>query len=126
MARVHLSAGHDVVVPQFLSRLDFVLELEQLARDSGVPFVEVVLVSSAEDVRERFGHRTASSHLTAHADAAALLARSGGPAALGDMYDQLLEVVAARPRTTLITTYSGQVDRAYADVHAGIEAGIGT
>ena len=31
MIRTHLSAGHDVVVPQFLARVDFIEELERIA-----------------------------------------------------------------------------------------------
>jgi len=120
MARVHLAAGHDVVVPQFLGRLEFVLELEQLAGQLGVPFVEVALVSDAQEVRERFARRTAAADRPAHRDADALLARSGGPEALGEMSDRLLAVIAARPRTTVITSYPGQVDRAYEELLAVI------
>lgn len=55
-----------MVVPQFLGRLDFVGELERLATETAVPFVEVVLLSSAQDVTERFLRRTAESDLMAH------------------------------------------------------------
>ena len=41
MALTHLQAGHDVVVCQFLGRLEFVEVLDQLAAATGVPFVEV-------------------------------------------------------------------------------------
>jgi hypothetical protein len=38
-ARVHLAAGHDVVIPQFLGRADFLEQLENLARESGGRFL---------------------------------------------------------------------------------------
>lgn len=41
MARTHLQAGHDVLVGQFLGRLEFVEVLDQLAATTRVPFVEV-------------------------------------------------------------------------------------
>jgi hypothetical protein len=46
MARVQLTAGRDVWVPQFLGRLDFVFELEDLCDKIGAVFVEVVLLSN--------------------------------------------------------------------------------
>ena len=42
MARVVLGEGRDVVVPQFLGRAEFIGELEALAAELGVEFVEVV------------------------------------------------------------------------------------
>jgi predicted kinase len=41
MARTHLAAGHDVFVPQFLGRVDFITELERLADQCDVRFVEI-------------------------------------------------------------------------------------
>jgi predicted kinase len=35
MARVHLDGGHDVVVPQFLGRLNFIEQLEGVAARTG-------------------------------------------------------------------------------------------
>lgn len=125
MAREHLRSGHDVVVPQFLGRLEFILSLERLATETAVAFVEVALLSSAQEVEERFRRRTAESDLQAHRDAAALLARGGGTRALADMCDALLAVVAARPRTIALATRVGDLDQAYADLLAAIEARTG-
>lgn len=59
MARVQLTAGRDVLVPQFLGRLDFVLELEHLAGQVGADFVELALLSSPQDAADRFVRRSA-------------------------------------------------------------------
>lgn len=40
MAREHLHSQHDVIVPQFLGRLEFVLALQQLIDDISARFVE--------------------------------------------------------------------------------------
>ena len=58
MARTHLQAGHDVLVCQFLGRLEFVDVLDQLAAVTGVPFVEVALVTRVDEAAERFLRRS--------------------------------------------------------------------
>ncbi|WP_265522105.1 AAA family ATPase [Oerskovia flava] len=125
VVRGHLRAGHDVIVPQFLGRPDFVLRLAEVADEVGAPFVEVALLADAHDVRARFASRTAPGvvqpHPT-HLDAAALLERSGGLEALGSMQAGLLDVVASRPATRTIDVVEGEVERAYAALVDHVEA----
>jgi predicted kinase len=120
MARVQLAAGRDVLVPQFLGRLDFVLELEHLCGQVGADFVELVLLSSPQDVVDRFMRRSRDSVTAAHRDAQALLERSGGVDELFAGYDRLLEVVASRPRTRTLMTVDGELEQAYRDLLAQI------
>jgi predicted kinase len=121
MARVQLSVGRDVLVPQFLGKLDFVLELERLCGQVGAEFVELVLLSSPQDTADRFARRSRHPETSAHYDAQALLDRSGGAGELLAMYDRLLEVVASRPRTVTVTITNGEVERAYRDLVAQID-----
>jgi hypothetical protein len=116
MARVQLTTGRDVLVPQFLGRVDFVLELEALCRQIDADFVEVALLSSAHDVVRRFARRARRPETAAHRDASALLERSGGVGELPAMYDRLLEVVASRPRTLTVMTTDGEIEQAYRDL----------
>lgn len=116
MARVHLQSDHDVVVPQFLGRLEFVDTLQLLCHETGAEFIEVALLSSAHDAATRFARRSAESDSAEHRDAAELLERTGGVGTLPDMYRRLVQVVAARPHTRTITTVEGQIDQAYADL----------
>lgn len=46
MAEAHLASGHDVIIPQYLGRPQFIEELEQLAATLAVPFHEIVLLDS--------------------------------------------------------------------------------
>ena len=114
MARTHLGAGHDVVVPQFLGRVEFVETLEQLCAECDAEFVELALVSDAAEVRRRFARRSADPQSDRHVEAAALLDLSGGLDALPSMCDQLLAVVAQRPRTRTIVVVDGEHDATYA------------
>ncbi|MDP9416917.1 MAG: AAA family ATPase [Actinomycetota bacterium] len=121
MARVQLADGRDVLVPQFLGRVDFVLELERLCGEVAAEFVELVLLSSAEEAVARFVRRSEGSATAAHRDAQALLERLGGVEQLAGMYERLLDVVAKRPATCPITTIDGQVERAYRDLVAALD-----
>ncbi|RSD22106.1 ATP-binding protein [Amycolatopsis eburnea] len=56
-ARTHLTAGHDVVVPQLLVRPGFAERLEALARETGAEFHEFVLLPGRDVARRRFEAR---------------------------------------------------------------------
>lgn len=122
MARVQVTAGRDVLVPQFLGRFDFLLELEHLAREVGADFVEVALLSSPEDAVDRFVRRSARPESSVHRDAQALLERSGGRGELLRMYDDLLEVVASRPHTITVRSIDGRIEQAYRDLLTHLDA----
>jgi predicted kinase len=104
-ARTHLSAGHDVVVPQFLGRVEFILDLAGLAAAVGVPFVEVILLDSKENVRRRFFERNDPVKYT---DAASL----------STMYDRLLDLASTRPRARIV--HAGTPDETYAALLAAL------
>lgn len=115
MARTHLRAGRDVIVPQFLGRVRFVHSLAELCDDIGAEFVEIVLVSSPDEAVSRFVRRSATSMEPGDRDAATQVERDGGAdAQIRAMYRQLLEVVDARPASRILTTVDGDVDATYA------------
>ncbi|MFD1722307.1 AAA family ATPase [Amnibacterium endophyticum] len=58
---VHLGAGHDVIVPQYLRRADFLDELADAAHRAGARFVECALVVDAAVAAERLRSRAAGS-----------------------------------------------------------------
>ena len=59
-AGVHLRAGYDVIVPQYLGRVAFIEQLEQVATETGVPFREAVLMTTREEAVRRFEIQGAS------------------------------------------------------------------
>ncbi len=56
-AREQLSAGHDVVVGQYLAQTAFIEQLEGLATELGASFVEIVLELDAADLARRLSDR---------------------------------------------------------------------
>ncbi|WIY03616.1 ATP-binding protein [Amycolatopsis mongoliensis] len=98
-ARTHLTAGHDVVVPQLLARPGFAERLEALAAETGASFHEIVLLPGREEVRRRFAARGSSE-----VETAAPLTEEDLAAA----YDRVAEYAATRPRASILrgeTTY---------------------
>lgn len=120
MARTHLQAGYDVVVPQYLGRLPFVEALQRVADQVGVEFAELALVSDRDDVVSRFERRSTHSLDPAHREAAELQRRAGGRAELAATHDAVLAVVAARPATRVVTSSDGRIDETYAGLLAAL------
>ncbi len=125
MARTHLDAGYDVVVPQYLGRLEFIEALQQLADQVGVMFTELALVTGRDEVVRRFERRSATSDDPAHREAAELQRRAGGRDQLAAAHAMVLAVVAARPATCLITSTDGDIDGAYAQLLPPFAADLG-
>jgi predicted kinase len=101
-ARVHLNEGHDVIVPQMLARPEFIAQLEDLAREVAVNFVEVVLLDTRENCLRRYTER---GDLQTPRDQ------------LEAMYDRLVALVPTRPGATVIPV-RGDAAQTYGDVMA--------
>jgi predicted kinase len=57
LARAHLGAGYDVIVPQYLGRREFVERLRVVAEAADARFLEVTLSDDADTIVERFRDR---------------------------------------------------------------------
>jgi predicted kinase len=75
-ARAHLTAGHDVIVPQLLARPDFLDQAAALATSTGASFHEIVLMDTRENALRRWSLRSAT------AAPVAVVAAAAAPAAV--------------------------------------------
>jgi predicted kinase len=103
-AGVHLRAGHDVVVPQYLGRATFIEQLEQVATETGGPFHEVVLMTTRDEAVRRFEQRTRAATEPTHVEAWQMSDAEGGLDGVGAMYDRLLALLEQRPRAVIVET----------------------
>lgn len=122
MATAHLTAGHDVVVPQLLARDGFVRELEAVAAGTGARFVEIALIVDREDAVRSFERRRAAPENQQHRDAAELVERSGGIDAVGEMHDRLMLFLDGRPSVRRVPVTYGDIGTTLQLVEAAIAA----
>lgn len=94
MARAHLEAGYDVVVPQLVARLDQLERFEAAAEDAGAEMVHVVLHGGVVEARVP---DDAVEHLVDYAHG-------------------LADVLEQRPGTHRLVTRHGDVASAYLDL----------
>ena len=116
MARTHLEAGHDVVIPQFLGRPEFIEQLELLAASVEARFIEVALVVDRQRALDAFAERRAAPHGQAHLDAAALVDRSGSDDPVGEMWDRYSRLLATRSAAHRVVVRRGDIDGTVDDI----------
>jgi predicted kinase len=97
MARAHLEAGRDVIVPQLLTRRAFVGELRQTAERAGATFHEFALLDSRDAVLDRLEQRDEPAGAFS---ARALMEKQGN--APGDAYDAFVAALRDRPGAVVI------------------------
>ena len=119
-ARTHIEHGYDVVIPQLVGQVGFLQQIEEVAEAVGADFREIVLLDTRENTLRRFEERTRAAAEAAHVDAAQAIADD--PDAVGRYFDILEAVLPQRPRAVVIATKTGHIGRAYADLHAALEA----
>jgi predicted kinase len=113
MAATHLGAGHDVIVPQLLTRREFVDALRDTAERAGATFVELTLMDDRDAVLARAEARREPD---GGFSARALAARQGH--SLGDANDAFAEALRERPDADVID--AGSADGAYAALIAAL------
>ena len=114
MAITHLRGGYDVIVPQLLTRREFVERLRDVANAEGAVFHEITLLDDRDAVLERALQRDESNGFSARA----LAAQQGG--SLEQAYAAFVEALGARPDAVVIDASS--MDGAYAAFVAHIGA----
>jgi predicted kinase len=114
-ARTHLSAGHDVVVPQFVERRGFIGDLRAVAEDAGADFALLALVSSPEEAASRFQERVGSTDPN-HLDAVHLQAAPGARS-VEDMYAGMLDLLATYDDVRYVESVPGDIDGTYEELY---------
>jgi NAD(P)-dependent dehydrogenase (short-subunit alcohol dehydrogenase family)/predicted kinase len=121
MARVHLTAGHDVVVPQYVARPAFIDEMAATAAAARAAFHEVYLTDGKAAAIARFHARAEDAALAQHH--AEAVRNAGGEDGLAAMFDRVESTRALRTGAITVKTLAGDVDQAYRDFLSAVESG---
>ena len=113
LASAHLREGRDVVLPQYLGRLEEIEGFASTASVAGSDFVEVMLTDSRAGAVARFARRGADGTDPWHDEVRAVVAAQGGEEHLGWMHDRLQEMLAARPSYVVVDSVEGEPEAAY-------------
>lgn len=106
-ARAHLEDHHDVVVPQFLGRDEFINELEACTSATESQFIEVLLTLDRNVARDAFLERRRTSTDPIHVDAAALVPAGQEDEVLAEMAERLEQLYRDRPQAMRVPVMRG-------------------
>ena len=115
MAEAHLRAGHDVIVPQFLGRVEFIEDLDQLAQRMGVDFREILLMDTVAAVDDRFRGRRAELIASGEPHPQVDVDESSVSAAVAESFERLESIQTMRTRVRVIVATNG-LESAYRDL----------
>lgn len=120
MAREHLTAGLDVVVPQFVGVVRQLERFEAAALATGADFLHLVLMDSRERALERFAERGLTTKPGWVAEIHDDVVRQGGDSFLAAMYDALSDVIRTRPASVVLSSTAGATQQTYDLVDAAL------
>lgn len=98
----HLDAGRDVVLAQYLGRLGYVVWLEEMARERGVTFLEVILAIDSGLAIERFRARRRAMAERGERHPERDIADADVEALVLDAIGRLDRLAAARPASRVV------------------------
>lgn len=107
LARAHLAAGHDVTIPQYLGRPDFIDQLQAVAAETTAAFDHVVLRDDHDAVAHRFRARRAKLDADGLTHPQADVADDEIDAAVADAQRRLARMASSRPDVRIIDVTAG-------------------
>jgi predicted kinase len=103
----HLDAGRDVVMAQYFGRLGYIVVLEDLAREHGATFVEVILATAAPLAIDRFRARREAFAERGERHPERDIPDTEVEAFIVDAVDRLGRLPTARPQSRIVPAALG-------------------
>jgi predicted kinase len=97
-----LRAGHDVIMAQYFGRVGYIVLLDELAREHGATFVEVILAADANLAIDRFRARRRAMAERGERHPERDIADADVEAFIGDAVDRLARLSTARPESRIV------------------------
>ena len=116
MARIALTAGHDVIVPQIIQTSELAESLEKLSKECGAHYYEILLIVDEEESIRRYIERGKRDGNPTGFRVGGIIDTSGREVKLAEMYDNMIEVSSERPNVTKIVPLLGDIQGTYTDL----------
>jgi predicted kinase len=116
MARISLSAGHDVIVPQIIQSHELADSFAKLADECGAAFYEVLLSVPKDEAIRRFILRSKAAGYESGFRPGGIIDIEGREKKLAEMYDNMTEAANANPEIIRIEPVLGDIDSTYAEI----------
>lgn len=114
MARVHLAAGYDVIIPQIYRFPEHLDRLEAITNETNAELFEIVLYADKEEAIDRFMKRGGIHP-------GGLIDKGGGVDKLNSMHDEMTNLLEQRPGHIKIYPEYGDIDGTYSTLLEIIE-----
>lgn len=98
VAREHLRSGHDVIVPQYLARTEFIEQLSETAASESAEFIEIMLVLDPDTLAQRLAARAECPDRPGHQVNNLLV----GPEDAARLVSSIDELLTQRPQARLV------------------------
>ncbi|NMM92067.1 hypothetical protein B2J88_48765 [Rhodococcus sp. SRB_17] len=122
MAQTHLQTGHDVVMPQLVTRHAEIEGFETATNNIGSEYVEIALTSEKHQALARFAERNTHANSPRQHQLDQVIAQNGGPILLARIHDHLTEYLQTRPHCRVLDAGGHNPDRTYAALDALLTA----
>lgn len=116
MTKVHLSLGHNVVIPQIVRNVEFFEQFEKVAKETGADFIEILLLVDKDEAIKRFKERNYAQGHASGFRPGGLIDTGGRETKLASMYDEMLGTANKRPNTIRIEPEFGKEDETYKEL----------
>ncbi len=110
MIQTHLKSGKDVIFPHGITNSELFERIDIIVDATGSRLIETLIDPSFEEVLKRYIERGQSQGFADGFDPQSNIAQSGREQKLRELYDRIMSIACARPKTLRIDTFGKSID----------------
>ena len=121
MARINLTAGNDVIIPQIIQTSELIDKFEKLSNECGAKFYEILLSVDKDEAIQRFIMRGKADGNESGFRPGGIIDKGGREKKLAQMYESMNEVASSRPQVIKIEPILGDIEGTYKEMLKAID-----
>lgn len=122
MAATHSQSGHNVVMPQLVTRITEIEYFEDAAKTNHAEYLEVILIGSKEQALARFAERSAHLEVTRQRQLDQVIVQNGGNGPLERIHDHLTQYLQMRSNYLVVDVDRSTAEETYESLIAALAA----